>query len=276
MCPALRDRVIAFDARRLPARPRLDRARVRGGQGPPDPRRAAGRHRPHARHRRRHRGGRRLARRQRLDRDGRDPPDECPPAGRARPRPRHDRGQGRPRHPRRAHPRARPRQLCPRCGWRPGLGRAGSGRLVVGGRRRGPGAAGDRPRGRRRDRDRRPRADPRVGRRARRGDPARDHVPRRPGDRGGRDPGGRHRHPRLVARWPPGGAVGGASRACRRRRHVLVSLDLGVAGPAPDRRRQRPVRARSGHPGRGPRRGRRDPVRSAAAPVAERRDHRRG
>ena len=206
MCPALRDRVIAFDARRLPARPGLDRRRVRRGQGPPDPRRAAGRHRAHARHRRRHGGGRRLARREAARPRRPDPPDERAPAGRARPRPRDDRGQGRSRHARRAHPRARPWRLRPRRGWRPRLGRAGSGSLVVGGRRRGPGAAGRRPCRRRRDRDRRPRADPRAGRRARRGDPAGDHVPRRPGDRGGR------------RSWrPPPASAAGRSAASRRR-----------------------------------------------------------
>ena len=134
---------------------------------------------------------------------------------------------------------------------------------------RGPGAASDRPRGRRRDRDRRSRPDPRVGRRARRGDPPGDHVPRWPGDRRSRAPGGRDRDPRLVAWRPPRRAVGGAPRARRRRRHVLVSIDLGMAGPPPDRRRQRPVRARPGRPRHGSR-----PPRPGSRPIACRRRRR--
>ena len=67
VCPALRERVIAFDARRLGRLPGRDRRRLGREQGPADPRRAAGGRRPDARHRRRDRRGRRRARRGNAD-----------------------------------------------------------------------------------------------------------------------------------------------------------------------------------------------------------------
>ena len=63
VCPALRERVIAFDARGLGRRPGLDRRGRRRGQGPADPWRSASRRRPDARDGRRDgRGGGRARR----------------------------------------------------------------------------------------------------------------------------------------------------------------------------------------------------------------------
>ncbi len=53
VCDALRERVIAVDARRLGTDPGRDRGRVGREQGPADPRRASRGRRPDPRHRRR-------------------------------------------------------------------------------------------------------------------------------------------------------------------------------------------------------------------------------
>ena len=96
-----------------------------------------------------------------------------------------DRGQGGPGRPRRPAARPCPERLRARRVGRPRLGGTGSRGVVVGRRQRGPGAAGRGRRRGRRDRRRRPRADPRGGRRPRRGDSSGDHLPRRTCRRGG-------------------------------------------------------------------------------------------
>ena len=207
-------RVIAFDARRLracrspsasrPARPRSGRSSAPCGPA------SFGRSSPTWRPRKPSSRSTRAA-----DRDGRTADERGPrpswasTSGRTRSRPGSSRSTG--------ASSGLPRRLPHRPVGRPRLGRAGSGRLVVRRGRRGP-----RP------------AAPDLGevvaigvtatarrscrRRPRRGDPAGDHLARRPGDRGGRAPGGRDRHPRLGARRVPGRALGGAPRAGRRRR----------------------------------------------------------
>ncbi len=127
----------------------------------------------------------------------------------------------------------------------------------------------------RRHRCRRPRADARGDRRARRGDAGRDHLPRYAGDGRGRRAGRGHRRSRLGPCRPAGRAVGGAPRTRRRGRDLLVSRHLGMAGLPSDRDRRRTARARPARPGSGPRRGRRRADRPAAAPVRHGRGRRR-
>ncbi len=113
VCPALRDRVIAFDAQRLGRVPVAIGVASGARQGPSDPRRAAGRRRPHAGHRRGHRRGRRGARGRWANRHRcrRASSDDGTRAGRPRPRPRHDRGEGRRRVARRPAAGARAARL---------------------------------------------------------------------------------------------------------------------------------------------------------------------
>ena len=223
VCPELRDRVVAFDARALGRVPVAIGVGGGGEQGPADPRRAAGRHRAHARDRRRDRRGRRRPR----CRDHAMPR----PAGRSAAMTDailgidlgHDRGQGRPGRSR--------RPLL-------GLARAGYG-LEVG---HGPGWAEQDPGAwwsavvgavRALHRTATPGGEPIdivaigvdghgptlvAGRRARRGDPPGDHLPRHPRRRRGRRARGRDRHPRLGAsgRCRPRSGWSATSRTARR------------------------------------------------------------
>ena len=91
-------------------------------------------------------------------------------------------------------------------GRRAGLGGAGPGGVVGRGGRRGPGAPAARARRRRRDRRRRPRPDARGRRRARRGDPSGDHLPRHP-----------RRRPRRTSWKPRPASAAGPSDRCRPR-----------------------------------------------------------
>ena len=124
------------------ARAGRDRRRRRRGQGPADPRRPAGRRRPDARDRRRDRRGRRRARRvatpaaapRRRDERPRTARSSASTSARTRSRRASSTLDGRLLG-------ARPRRLRARPLGRSRLGRAGPGRLVVGGRQRGPRAA---------------------------------------------------------------------------------------------------------------------------------------
>ena len=156
-------------------------------------------------------------------------------------RPRHDRGQGGPGHSRRPAPRRSP-----------GAATASTSAAATAGPSRIPGAWWSAVVGAVRalrvadlaeivgDRRRRPRPDARRRRRARRGDPAGDHVPRHARHRRGRRAGARHR-----------ASAAGRSAACpaalwveRHEPAVAAAtcwylVDLGVAGLPPDRRRRR-------------------------------------
>ena len=115
------------------------------------------------------------------------------------------------------------------------LGRAGPRELVVGGRHRGPSPPDIGDLGGRRHRRRRPRTDARRRRSAGRGDQARDHVPRHAQRERGRGT--------STATGVLGWGLGGLPAAlwvernepADRRGHLLVPLDLGVAGVSADR-----------------------------------------
>ncbi len=168
---------------------------------------------------------------------------------------------------------------CPRPGGlsdggrtRAGVGGAGPGRLVVRDRARRPRGRRVGTRGGRRDRRGRPRPDARARGRPRRCDPSGDHLARHALDRTGRRVVGRHRRERLGPRRAAGRAVGRAARADRRRRDALVPRDVGVARVPPLRRRHLPADPEPDR--RGPRcggRGRRAGRQAAAA-----RRHRHG
>ena len=132
--------------------------------------------------------------------------DEPASTGGPRTGPGHDRGQGRPGVPRRTSPRARTERLRARRERRSRVGRTGPGGVVVGGRERGPGAARQRPRRDRVRRRRRPRArrSPRSTREAKR--PV------------ARSPSSTRAPPPRPPSWPPRpGFVAGRSVAFRRR-----------------------------------------------------------
>ena len=133
VCPTLRDRVLAFDARALGRVPVVDRRRGGREQGPPDPGRPSSRDREDTRDRRRdRRGASWLA----MDAPMTTPDDRDP-----RHRSRHDRGQGRPGRSRRPAARHGTGGLRARGRPRTGLGGTGPGGLVVRGGRRRPRAS---------------------------------------------------------------------------------------------------------------------------------------
>ena len=237
VCPAMRERVIAFDARALGRVPvaigvASGETKVRAILGAPSSRR-----RPDPGDRCRDRRGRRRAR--------------CRDAGamspNATPSPRdRRRSWASTSGPRRSRPASsRSTGSCwaspgPATGWMsagiPGWAEQDPGRLVVRGRLGRSGAADPRGLRGRGDRRGRPRTDARRRGRAGRGDPARDHVAGHAIHRRGRRTRRGHRRPRLGPGRVAGRALGGAPRPGRRRRDPLVSRDLGVARVPADRR----------------------------------------
>ena len=143
VCPALRERVLAFDARGLGRVPVSIGVAAGDEQGPADPRRASCRASSgrSSRMSRRPRRWSRSTRPRRRQHPRPDEPDDRARAGDPGARSRDDRGQGGSCRSGRASPGARPERLrARRVGW-PWLGRTGSRRLVVGGRQRGPRAS---------------------------------------------------------------------------------------------------------------------------------------